>query len=258
MVVAMDWPEWGFPPKKWRSQRLQMIRIKEVAQPAPIEDILQDRDIHTIRMQEIQTIIEEGIKEEELAQEEERKIMSDAADLLAQLKKGKKLHDEFSVEFNEHYQISGKTILEWRDHFRLQIPPDLTTRTCQDFDVKLLELHQEASFLKAACECRLAAYRETTNKQFRTAYASLVAQYTAKGGKLPAKDTLTVLAKDQIGDIEEGIVHAEIELSFWKDIIADLYNSRKIIENATLNLGIESKALLQQHYIDGLQEKKKY
>ena len=46
-----------------------------------------------------------------------------------------------------------------------------------------------------------------------------------------------------------------IELSFWKGVIDSLTNTRKLLEQATMNLGIELKALSNQGMIEALARK---
>ena len=178
-----------------------------------------------------------------------------ATSLVKKLRKGKELHDEFTREFRETYKIAGQLMGEWQDHFALQIPIDPNIATIQELDVRLVELHQEASFLKAVADCKLRAYNGVTSRDYNIEYARLVTEYKTSGQKLPAKDTLQALTEKELGGMKEGLVHAEIELSFWKDVLNDLSNSRKVIENLTLNISVEAKALSAQRYMDALAKK---
>jgi len=172
--------------------------------------------------------------------------------LLNQLKQGKKLYDKFALAFKSKYLIAGSLIAEWKAHFKVKLPPDLNPQTCQAVDSKLMDLHQEASFLKAEAEARLSACKSANDDKYRTRYASLVAEYKAKGSKLPAKDTLGALAEHAIQGTKSAQTHAEIELTFWKDILSDLANCRKLVDNATINLSVEAKALSNAKYLDSL------
>ena len=162
--------------------------------------------------------------------------------LVQRLKKGKEVHDEFADEFRRTYLIGGKLLDEWREHFTFTIPVDPNPATIQELDIKLVELHQEASFLKAVADCKLRAYNSVTSRAYNAEYTRLVAWYRDAGQKLPAKDTLQALAEEKLAYDKSGLVHGEIELSFWKDVLADLANSRKVIENITLNISVELKA----------------
>lgn len=175
-----------------------------------------------------------------------------AEGIINQLRKSKKIHDAFAKQFDSQYHIAGKLMAEWKGYFKIHLPPDMNPQTCQVADRELMGLHQEATFLKAAAETRLAAYRNANDERYRSKYAALVSEYKQSGQKLPAKDTLTALAEYSLGSMKDAVVHAEIELSFWKEILNDLSNSRKLIENVTINLASEAKALHNERYIDSL------
>lgn len=173
-------------------------------------------------------------------------------ELLGQLKKSKQVHDVFADRFRRQYQIGGKLMGEWKSHFHISMSPDLNPATCKELDSKVLELHQEATFLKAESEARLTALKDTNQEKYRMRFTQLVMEYKLKGEKLPAKDTLATLAEQDISATKDAITHATIEVAFWKEILADLYNSRKIINNATINLSVEAKALANEKTLDRL------
>lgn len=175
-----------------------------------------------------------------------------AKEFVEQLKSSKKLHDAYAKTFRDRYQISGKLLSQWREHFRIQMPDDLNPRLCLEVGQKLMALHQEATNLKSDAEARLAAKKTVYQKQFRDAFYDLVEEYKSQYKKLPAKDTLTALAEKQVAELYDAMSHTEIEIGFFKEILADLANSRKLIENATINLSIEAKALQNDRYMDAL------
>lgn len=208
--------------------------IKEIEDSLPVEKSLE------------KTVTEEkDISKEEV----------EAKELIDQLRKGKKLHEEFSKNFNSLYKIAGKLMSEWKQYFKVKIPSDLNPQTCLSIGSKIIGFYQEASFLKAEAEARLAAYKSATDDKYRTRYAELVTEYKAESKKIPAKDTLAELASYDIGDIKNALVHSEIELAFWKEMLNNLNHARKTIENATIGLGIEAKALQSEKYIDSLNKK---
>lgn len=202
-------------------------------QPSRIERIVKNKE-------------QPSMPEETISIEETLKCQTE--EVLEQLKKGKALHDSFAKQFNEEYLVAGKLMTEWRDHFKLQIPPDLNPKVCQDLAVKLMELHQEASFLKAVCDARMRACLGASNIRYRSEFTELVAEYRQRKEKLPAKDTLAQLAERKVGDMKDAVAHAEIELSFWKEILNDLSNCRKLLENATINISVEMKTLQFHSY----------
>jgi hypothetical protein len=189
----------------------------------------------------------------EIAQPGDSKI--EAAELIEQLRQSKKLHDQFAHQFKNQYKIAGKLMADWRDYFKIQLPQDLNPQSCQILGMKLLELHQEASFMKAEAEARVSAYRSASDDQYRKKFGKLVEEYKAPGKKLPSKDTLCALAELDMGNVKNALVHAEIELDFWDEVLDDLSNSRKLIETSTINISVEAKALQHERYLDRLNTK---
>lgn len=187
---------------------------------------------------------------------EDEKLL--AAAIIKQLYKGKKIHDAFADNFRKQYLIAGKLMKDWKEHFKIALPPDLNPQLAQSIDAKLMEYHQEACFYKAEAEARLAAFRSARDKKYREAFTTLTMEYKNAGQKIPAKDTLGTLAEQSIADINEGLIHAEIEVSFFKEILGDLDNSRKLLESAVISISVEAKALQNERYLDALNRKKEY
>jgi hypothetical protein len=176
--------------------------------------------------------------------------------IIGQLKKGKKLHDAFAYQFKNQYLIAGKLAKEWKQHFRIDLPPDMNPQICISVASELMKLYQEASFLKAEADARLSACKNASDDRYRVRFAELVAEYKAEGKKLPAKDTLVALAEHSISHLKNTVAHAEIELSFWKEILNNLSQARKLLENATINLSVDAKALQQERYLDRLNKER--
>lgn len=183
--------------------------------------------------------------------EPEKKNLTE--DLIAQLKKSKQIHDNYAKEFKTRYTtFEGKRLDTLRKDFRVQIPPGLNPRLCLEINSQLNDLFQEATYYKDGAENRLAALKATCDGQFRDEFTKLVNEYKTTGQRLPAKDTLTQLAEYKISALKDALVHAEIEINFWKDVLSNLTNARKLIDNGTINLSVEAKAINQERYIDKL------
>ena len=179
-----------------------------------------------------------------------------ANSMVNELRNGKYLYEQFTETHEKRYKIAGKTMREWKEHFHLSIDPDMTPRECIRLDIKLIEMYEEASFLKNMAQAAMNNFKSTSQDHFRAVYANLVGEYRSEGKKLPAKDTLTVLADQEIKDEKQGLVHFETVLDFWKDILGQLNFYRKMIENSTFNLNIEARAIDNEKYRSGLEKSK--
>ena len=185
-------------------------------------------------------------------------MSSAVQDILNRLRAPKALCDELSKQLLGLYLINGKSMSEWKNHFYVKIPPDLNPVTVREVDMKLMELYQEASFLKIAAHIRLTSMNGSTHTAFREQFNKIVSEYKDKGNRIPSKETITTLAEESISNEKDAIVHAEIELNFWKEILNHLQECRKLIENATINLASEAKALYNERYFDSLDKKSNY
>jgi hypothetical protein len=172
--------------------------------------------------------------------------------LMTHFLKGKKLHDDFAEICNTRYYIKDRLISKWKEHFSLHIPSDANPRTCIEVAHQLLRLHEEASGYKTVASIKEEGLRETLKTKHSAEITRLVIDYQQKGKKLPAKDTLSSLADYTLQEERRALLHATLELNFWKDILASLGASRKSLENITINLGIEQKADNTHKYIERL------
>lgn len=165
-----------------------------------------------------------------------------ADELLSKLLKGKEIHDLFAANMRKQLLINGKTMEQWEDRFKIKIPTDdLTPAICRQYDYKLLELNQEASFYHAIAGAKLQMIKRGGDSTYRDKFFAIVQEYKEKNIKLPAAATLENLAKVETDDVESAQSIAEVERDFWSDILNHLSSCRKIIENATFNSSIEAK-----------------
>lgn len=178
-----------------------------------------------------------------------------ADDLLNILRKGKSIYDNFNNSFRTNYLIAGKTIEGWEKQFKLKIPADPDLATCRLLDLKLMELHQEASFHKASSDAIVEALHNGSETEFHTRFTTLVNQYQSTNQKLPAAATLEVLAKTELDDVTTAVVSAKVAADFWQSIIDHLTFCRKLLEQIVMSHGVEAKSLQTERYIDSLSKR---
>ena len=169
--------------------------------------------------------------------------------MIAGLRRGKDIHEMFANRVRNEILIQGKTMEGWKTYFTLTIPSNADVIECKILDSRLMELHQEATFLKCMAEASLTLGRKGYDSQYREKFAALVSEYRVEDKKLPAKETLENLAKNDLDDIETGISYSELAVKFWKDVLEDLNFKRRAIENVTINNSVEAKANLASGYL---------
>lgn len=164
-----------------------------------------------------------------------------AMDLLVKLKSGKSVYEMFQANFRTQYLIAGFSIYDWEKKFKIHIPEDASPANCKELDVKLMALHQEASFHKASARAIMQALKRGVDTKLNATKTALVLEYQTNNKKMPAATTLEAIAKDQINDVDGAVMSANVAVDFWNDIIDHLSFCRKLLENISINNGIEAK-----------------
>lgn len=161
--------------------------------------------------------------------------------LLNNLRKGKETHDIFAQNFRRLYTIAGATVEVHEQKFKISVPENPDPATCKMLDMHIMGLHQEAAFYHAVSAAQSQALKKGSDTEYRARYTGLVAEYEQNGKKLPARGTLEDLVRAETDDIESAVANADIHREFWKSIMDHLNMCRRLLENATINSGIEAK-----------------
>jgi hypothetical protein len=169
--------------------------------------------------------------------------------MTATLRRGKDIHEMFANTVRTSILIQGKTMEQWKSHFSIDIPDNPEIVDCKLLDMKLMEFHQEATFLKCMAEAAHTLGRKSYETQYREKFMALVSEYKELDKKLPAKDTLETLASNDLDDIETGLSYSELAIKFWKDILEDLNFKRKAIENITINNSVQAKLEVNSNFL---------
>lgn len=179
---------------------------------------------------------------------DKQKLAKQAVDqMIGDLRQGKDIHEQFAQAVEDRMLIQGKTMKQWREHFRVKVPDNPDINACKAIDMVLMEKYQEASFLKAMADASHLLQKKGYDSQYRKKFEALVSEYKHGGKKLPAKDTLAALAAAKVDDVETGLAYSDLAVRFWKEILDNLNYIRKIVENATINNSVEAK-VTQQNY----------
>lgn len=174
-----------------------------------------------------------------------------AEQLLNSLLSGKKVHELFAEGIKRQLPISGKSIDFWEGKFRIHIPTDnLTPTLCKEISMKLVDLHQEATFHYAVATAKQQMIKRGSESSYLTQFSAIVEEYREKGKKLPAADTLKTLSSIPNEDIDSAASIADVEVRFWKSILEHLHTCRKLIESASMNIAVELKATRNDEAIE--------
>lgn len=179
-----------------------------------------------------------------------------ADSLMERLLRGKDVHDSFSASMRRQLLISGQPIDHWENKFKISIPTDnLNPSTCKEIGTKLMDLNQEASFYQAVAAAKVQLIKRGSESQIMGRVAAIVEEYKNDKKRTPAASTIETLAKYENDDLESALSIANVEARFWKDVLDHLATCRKLLENATLNISVELKALNAEQMVDAMQRR---
>lgn len=179
-----------------------------------------------------------------------------AENLLKGLFKGKEVHDIFTQNFQRQMLISGKPIDHWQEKFKIKVPTDnLTPALCMELAMKIMDLSQEATFFHAIAQAKSQMLKRGSDSTYNNKFWAIVQEHKNKGTRIPAATTLETMARINNDEIESAETIANIELKFWKDVIDHLNMCRKLIENASLNISVEIKAMNHEKFIENMGKK---
>lgn len=167
-----------------------------------------------------------------------------AEQMLTTLLKGKTIHEIFAENMNKQLMVSGRPIPFWEEKFRINVPTDnLTPAICKELDMRIMDLHQEATFLNAVATAKAQMIKRGSEASFNSKFWTIVQEHKDAGGKLPAAATLERMAGIDNDEVESALTIADIECKFWKGILDHLSTCRKLVENASMNIATELKSL---------------
>jgi len=167
---------------------------------------------------------------------------SKADQMIKRLAGGGEVYNLMKGEFESNFLINGQAISVWIEKFRVTLPMDnLTPGIIQELSMKVMELHQEATFHHAAAQSVSQFIKRGSQLSYYHRFNELTEEYKKKQMKLPAAATLEVMAKAGTEDEESAEFRAELAARFWKLILEHLSTCRKILETASFSVNNELK-----------------
>lgn len=179
-----------------------------------------------------------------------------AESLMKKMLQGQEVHNTFAESFKKQILVSGKTIDHWREKFYLHIPTDnLTPARCMELAMKIMALAQEVTFHLNVAQAKSQLLKRGFEATYNAKFWEIVQEFKDKGTKLPASATLETMAKINTEEVASAETIAAVELKFWKDMQDHLNMCRKLIENATLNISVEIKAMNNEKWLENINKK---
>lgn len=148
-----------------------------------------------------------------------------------------RVHDKFYAA----YRINGKTMPEWQDYFKVDIPKDISPIECIGMLAELAAKYHEASFHYASSGALDKAYGSEREKEYRKVYKRVTDERTGADKKTAAATTLATLADQEVQEFDDVIYNAQLTKDFWKSILDQLKYTFKVLNDITINNSLDLK-----------------
>lgn len=190
--------------------------------------------------------------EQELSPEDQKEIQEKTQKKLA--KRQARYYLQCEV-LDDNLLISGQKREVWEQKFKMYIPAEaLTPELCCDFDRKIMDLHQEATFLYNAAVARAQYLAHDSKDEYYHHVQTMVEEYKTAGKRLPSAAAVDNLCNLANMDQEYNAIAGEMECKYWKGILDHLSTCRKIIENVSLNISVERKSEYAANFMNRKRE----
>ena len=162
-----------------------------------------------------------------------------ARKFIEKVKESKETFNKVYDRFYSQYQIDGKTMPEWQEHFKVEVPRDADIYKCKEILSRLADLHHEASYYYSRSSAIDKAYNSEREKEYRKEYKKTVTDMTTEGRKLPAAGTLAAIASEKVQEFDDVIYNSQLVKDFWKSVIEQLKYAYKVVNDITIINGYE-------------------
>ena len=169
-------------------------------------------------------------EKKETKEKEKKSPKRRAEELMEVVRVGKLVATVFGQALERQYLIHGKPMQYWRDHFKITVPEDPDIAQCKMLAARLMNLLHEATFYYSASELQLDALLSGQETEYINEFNKLTAEYKEKNKSLPSQKTLETIANRGIIDLKGAIYNAKMTKNFWKRVIANLTETRKLLE----------------------------
>lgn len=147
---------------------------------------------------------------------------------------------EFLNELQEYLGksllIEGKTMREWKRHFYIKIPDEITFPSVIILAAEVAQKYQEAASYRDEQTVQLTILEQTRADKYNEAYNKARTQST-KSGKPLAAESCKVAACLEVQEIESALSSQRVIRDFWTKTCDTLVEIRKLLETVGRALG---------------------
>lgn len=169
----------------------------------------------------------------------------EAKEFIKKVRESKETFNRVHDKFYASYRINGKTMPEWQDYFKVDIPKDISPIGCIGMLAELAAKYHEASFYYSSAGALDKAYGAEREKEYRKIYKRVTDERTGPDKKTAAATTLSTLADQEVQQFDDVIYNAQLTKDFWKSILDQLKYTFKVLNDITINNSLELKIVMK-------------
>lgn len=130
----------------------------------------------------------------------------------------------------DNFIIEGKSMVEWKRHFYIQIPENLDFHAVVMLAADLWSKCQEVARYRDAQQVQLAIMEQSKSDKYLTEYNAIRASTQAESGRPLAADSCKVHATLAVKELDGAIGNQKVVHSFWVKTYDTLTEMRKLLE----------------------------
>jgi hypothetical protein len=157
--------------------------------------------------------------------------MKESTEKLAQrLKETQEFCGEVGEYLEKNFYVEGKTMKQWKQYFKIDIPDDITFPVVIKLASKIWMKYQRAAYFRDKQQVQLAIMEQTKHEKYHQEYQRARTENEKKFNKPLAAESCKVAATLAIGDLENAIANQKVVHSFWVKTCDTLTEMRKLLE----------------------------
>ena len=148
---------------------------------------------------------------------------------------------EFTVQLNkfldDNFIVEGKTLLEWKKWFVVDIPEQIEFQTIVDLCAEIAHKYQRAAYFRDKQNVQMAILQQSKADKYHSAYQAAQEESRRKFKKNLAAKSCENEATLAVKDLEDAIAHQAVMKNFWTKTCDTLVELRKLLEAMGRALG---------------------
>jgi hypothetical protein len=156
--------------------------------------------------------------------------MKEIEEVVKQFSEAQEFNSELSKYLDANFKFSGKSAKEWKKHFLVKIPEEITLATIVSISSELFTKYQLAAALRDKETMQLTIMEQSRIDKYNSAYQIARNDHEKKFNKGLAAKSCEIEATIAVKDLEDALSNQRLAKDFWKATCDSLTELRKLLE----------------------------